>query len=65
MQGVQVQSPDGELRSHMLHGAAKKNGKKEKGLLEIRATFLGVQDHPEHRVGREVIGPYIAVVRSV
>ena len=49
----------------MLHGAAKKNGKKEKGLLEIRATFLGVQDHPEHRVGREVIGPYIAVVRSV
>lgn len=46
MQGVQVQSPDGELSS-------QKNGKKEKGLMEIRATFLGVQDRPEHRVGRE------------
>lgn len=28
--GVQVQPPDGELRSHMLHGADKKMGKKRK-----------------------------------
>lgn len=28
-------------------GCSQKNGKKEKGLMEIRATFLGVQDCPE------------------
>lgn len=32
---------------------SQKNGKEEKGLMEIRATFLGVQDRPEHRVGHE------------
>ena len=50
---MQVQSPDGELRSHMLHVADKKMEKRERGLMEIRASFLGVQDHPEHRVGHE------------
>ena len=31
----------------------KKWEKRERGLMEIRATFLGVEDHPEHRVGHE------------
>ena len=31
----------------------KKWEKRERGLMEIRANFLGVQDHPEHKVGHE------------